>query len=182
MVDDSGTQQVNERLFFALWPDAACREAIDRVGARWSMQCGGRRMAESTLHMTLTFMGEVAQPTLTRVREAAHGVRAAPFEFDLTQGGWWPHNRIAWLTPASPPAALTELVHALREQLVAAGLAFDARPWFPHVTVLRNARCPAALQADGVLRWRVSEFVLARSVAGASGPAYHLTGRWPLSY
>jgi len=142
--------------------------------------CGGRRTRAETIHLTLAFLGDVDPGRINDLLALAGEIRAPAFGFNLTRFGWWPHNRIVWAAPDEPPAELTLLVEALRGGLLGAGFRFDAKPFAPHVTLLRKADCGEKPFPIGGIEWRAEDFVLVRSVRGENGAAYEVLGRWPL--
>ncbi|MDD5329545.1 MAG: RNA 2',3'-cyclic phosphodiesterase [Sulfuricella sp.] len=170
-----------QRLFFALWPTALAAAGLARAGKRLHEVCGGRRTRKETIHLTLVFLGDVEVGRIDELLELAGDIAAPPFRLDLGQYGWWPHNRIVWAAPDGMPAELAELVDALRERLAGAGFRFDAKPFVPHVTLLRKAVCKASPLAAAPVAWRVRDFVLVRSASNAAGAAYEVIGRWPLA-
>ncbi len=169
------------RLFFALWPSKAISANLAEAGKNLHEICGGRRTRMDTIHLTLAFLGEVEPERIDDLRALAGEIRAPAFGFNLTRFGWWPHNRIVWAAPAETPAELTLLVDALKEGLLGAGFRFDAKPFVPHITLLRKADCRRNPLPAGEIEWRAEDFVLVRSVPGESGSAYEVVGRWPLS-
>lgn len=173
--------QKTARIFFALWPNAVVRRALDEAGKHLHERCGGRRMRAETLHLTLAFLGEVAQERLEELQRLACLCDATAFDLELTHAGYWAHNHIAWVAPAAAPQALIELVGGLEMRLAAAGFAFDARSFVPHVTLLRNAQCPQNLSAMVAPLWSVRDFVLVKSTKLDSLASYQCIGRWPLS-
>ena len=169
------------RLFFALWPDAPLGEAVHALAGQWQRVCGGRIMLSATLHMTLAFLGDAARSDLAAACSAADAVYGRRCRLTLGRAGWWAEQQIAWLAPARTPPRLSALVGGLRSGLLRAGVAFDRRRWFAHVTMLRNAACPPRLAVTGGLHWPVSEFVLVHSSRENGLPAYRVVGRWPLA-
>jgi 2'-5' RNA ligase len=81
----------------------------------------------------------------------------------------------------SPPALL-ELVGQLELRLTAAGIAFDRRPYVPHITLLRKADCNPGIENPALapIRWPARDFVLVRSSLRSGGALYEQMGRWPL--
>ncbi|MBZ0105031.1 MAG: RNA 2',3'-cyclic phosphodiesterase [Sulfuricella denitrificans] len=171
------------RLFFALWPDAKVRRALDQAGRKLHAVCGGRRMRAPNLHLTLVFLGNVAVARLDELRAVTGGVSGAPFSMTLDHFGWWRHNRVAWAAPQEIPEALQGLVARLQENLRNADFVFDDRPVFvPHVTLLRNARCNEIEMPPMMpLAWAVDAFVLVKSATTDTGATYEVIGRWGLS-
>lgn len=168
------------RVFFALWPDATARRALDQAAQAIHARCGGRVMRARNIHLTLVFVGDVPSLRLAELGAAAAAVAGAAVEMTVDRAVFWPRQRIAWVGPTQTPAALARLVTALEERVAAAGFAFDRRPYVPHVTLVRDARCRDAPQLAAPIAWSAREFVLAQSTRDADGAAYDLVGRWPL--
>jgi len=167
------------RLFFALWPDDATRDALNRTGKWLHQHWGGRRMRADTLHITLAFLGSTPAEQLDALVACADTVQTDAFELILDQAGYWRHNRIGWLGASETPSQHFELFGALNAALQAAGFFVDARPHVPHVTLLRKSaggEIPECLP----VHWPISEFVLVKSVTESDGAHYEVTRRWPL--
>ncbi len=167
------------RLFFALWPDDATRDALNRTGKWLHQHWSGRRMRADTLHITLAFLGATPADQLDAVIARADGVRAEPYSLLLDQAGYWRHNRIGWLGASETPSQHIALVEALNAQLRAAGFPVDARPHVPHVTLVRKSP-GEAVPACRAVSWPVGDFVLLKSVTGSDGAHYAVVHRWPL--
>jgi 2'-5' RNA ligase len=169
------------RVFFALWPGEAERNVLADWQAPLSERCGGRSMRPETLHVTLVFVGEVAADRLDALKHAAQAVAGSPFQLRFGTVRYWRHNRIVHAVPQAVPPALTGLVAGLSDRLRQQGFAFDARPYQPHVTLLRNA-CwddgpPPALPT---VAWQAHEFVLVQSLLEERGARYQVLARFPL--
>lgn len=170
------------RLFFALWPGPTLATALARASSAAQAVCGGRAMRPDTLHLTLAFVGKVAAAQLPALRAAAGAVCGRACAFTLDRLGYWPGPRVVWAAPAEVPAALGALADDLAQQVRAAGLSLPARPWQPHVTLLRRVGSGAGLPALPRLPpWQAQAFVLVRSRLGAAGATYEEIGRWPLA-
>lgn len=171
------------RLFFALWPNAKVRRALDQAGRKLHAACGGRRMQAPNVHLTLVFLGNVAVARLDELRAVAGRVSGPSFSMMLDRLGWWRHNRVAWAAPQETPEALQGLVSQLQDGLRNAGIDFDDRPIFaPHITLLRNARCnEVEMPPLAPLEWTADEFVLVKSATTDAGAAYEVIGRWGLA-
>jgi RNA 2',3'-cyclic 3'-phosphodiesterase len=169
------------RVFFALWPDADMRIALDRLSGKMHALCGGRRTRANAMHITLAFLGEVPEARLAGLQTVAAQVRCSGCDIALTHLGWWPRSRIAWVAPAVTPQALSGLVHELQALLETAGFHFDERAYFPHVTLLRHADCRQPPAEMAALSWAARDFVLVKSVLTEHGPVYDVIGRWQLA-
>lgn len=169
------------RLFFALWPQPAVASSLYQAGKRLHRLCGGRCTRPESLHLTLAFLGSTPRSRLESLQAAAGQVKAPAFALQLGDYGWFPRARVAWTTAENAPAALHDLANRLRANLKVAGFPFDAKPFFPHVTLLRRAHCGSlSLEATQPVAWSVREFVLVESALGPEGSQYSMLGRWSL--
>ncbi|HEY6862610.1 MAG TPA: RNA 2',3'-cyclic phosphodiesterase [Burkholderiales bacterium] len=154
------------RLFFALWPNAVTRTRLDRWGQALHDVCGGRRTSADSLHLTLAFLGNVADARVAEVESAMDRVRPRRFLLNLDTPGHWKKNSIAWAGTSAVPAELEALAADLRAALAAATIPFDPQPFAVHVTLLRDAGAPAAMPALEPIAWPVDGFALVSSAGG----------------
>lgn len=166
------------RLFFALWPEAACRNQLSATGRKLAMVCGGRLMRTETLHMTLLFIGPVDRSLIPLLETAASGLRFSSFEFGLDRLACWRHNRIAYAAPEVAPEALRHLATQLRAAVDATGIGVDRKPFVPHVTLLRNIERNFIAQTISPLNWTVSSVALVESVSTGHGVQYRKLHTW----
>ena len=145
--------------------------------------CSGVRevrwVAEENLHLTLRFIGEVAEPQADDIAAALAGVRSGPFTLALAGVGHFESGRrvrVLWagVEPAAPLLVLQERVEsALRR----AGLPPDSRRFTPHVSLARLKAAPAHrvgnwLQDNALFRaepFTVDRFVLFESYLAHTG-------------
>lgn len=137
-------------------------------------------MRADTLHLTLSFLGDVTAAQLDVLLRDIQAIAIKRFELSLDWPGYWPHNHIGWLGLSLPSAPLEALVQALRDQLGERAIAFDNRPHTPHVTLLRKSQGGEAVTCLPV-KWSVDEFVLVASDPQADGAHYAVLKRWPLA-
>lgn len=168
------------RLFFALWPDDATRDVLNRTGKWLHQHWGGRRMRTDTLHLTLAFLGSTPVDRLDTLFACADGIQSDAFELTLDQPGYWRHNRIGWLGASETPLPHLELVGVLNASLQEKGFPVDTRPQVPHVTLLRNSAGGEVPKCTPV-RWAASDFVLVASRTEPSGAQYEVIRRWSLA-
>ena len=149
--------------------------------ADWSRElhalCGGRAPLAQDLHLTLAFLGRVPAGRTGEVERAAQEVSPPAATLVLDRPGFWKHNRIAWAGASSVPADLESLVRGLREALAHFRIAFDPKPFVPHITLLREAREPRCLPALAPIRWELDGFVLAGPSARGGG-RYEVIRNW----
>jgi 2'-5' RNA ligase len=168
-----------QRLFFALWPTPAVRERLAALTSDLPRRAGFRVPA-ANLHITLVFLGGVDPETSQRVLAAAGDATGRTFRLRLDHSGYWPRPRVAWVGPHKVPPALAGLQGALCAALERAGVAYDRRPFVPHVTVARDARAPLGLAPDRPIHWTVDAYALVESVTHPGGARYTVLQTWPL--
>lgn len=175
------------RLFFGLEVPADIRQRLLRVttpvsGARW--QSGEQ------LHVTLLFLGDVAQGRTGVVCDAAANLTVGAFELELAGLGCFgqPHRpRYLW-AGIQPRIAISRLRDALAVGMADLGFTPDPRAFCPHVTLARFGKQPGSVEAL-VEEYRkvvfghfaVSEFVLFESTPGEHGSIYHVVERFALT-
>ncbi|MGC4818938.1 RNA 2',3'-cyclic phosphodiesterase [Micromonospora sp. DT63] len=191
------------RLFVAVYPPM---EAVTHLGARVARLCvaaaaaaGVRvRLADPVnLHLTLAFLGDVEAARLVEVQGALglaalwfRDGRDAPPRLSLGGGGVFGDGRhtVLWVDARGDVEALHDLARLIRDRLRRAGLAYDDKPFRPHLTVARPGDRvePAAVDADRAAlddyqgpQWSADELVLVRSHQGPE-PRYERLAAWAL--
>jgi 2'-5' RNA ligase len=170
------------RAFFAVWPDAAARDALAKLADTIAAEAGGRAPASENLHLTLAFVGEVAsdrfEALLAVGLAAAAGVPA--FDLALDRVGAFRGAGIAWAGAASVPAELAQLVSQLNDALAEQDFPTDPRPFQAHVTIARKCRRQPRANAARPIAWTVAKLALNASDLGSGGPRYRELAAWPL--
>ncbi|MEU7840229.1 RNA 2',3'-cyclic phosphodiesterase [Micromonospora sp. NPDC049114] len=191
------------RLFVAVYPPM---EAVTHLGARVARlgvaaaaAAGVRvRLADPVnLHLTLAFLGDVEAARLVEVQGALglaalwfRDGRDAPPRLSLGGGGVFGDGRhtVLWVDARGDVEALHDLARLIRDRLRRAGLAYDDKPFRPHLTVARPGDRvePAAVDADRAAlddyqgpQWSADELVLVRSHQGPE-PRYERLAAWAL--
>ena len=171
------------RVFFALWPDADAGQSLASLAAAVAKARGGRATRPDQLHVTVAFVGAVAQEAMERVLAA--GVRAAaaaaPFELVLDRFGGAARDGVAWVEASSPPPGLTALHEALAGTLRGEGFPLEARAFRPHVTLARRCTRPADRREVAPLSWVADRLALVVSTSAPGGSRYQTIAAWPLS-
>jgi 2'-5' RNA ligase len=171
----------SHRIFFALWPDDDIARQFDEAGRKAHKSLRGRLMRRETLHLTLAFIGGIEPERLPALREIAGTIRLSPFCLLFDRLECLPRKKIAWASAGALPAGLPELAANLNAQLKVAGFRTEERPFAAHVTLLRNANCPAGVADDSLhIEWPVRDFVLVESERKPEGASYRIIDRWPL--
>lgn len=169
------------RVFFALWPAQAQRDALAGWQSVLHNECGGRAMRPDSLHCTLVFLGNVATRRLEALKLAAEEVQAKPFSVTFDRAAYWGHNHITYAATSTIPPELQALVASLQAALRRHRFRFEQREYLPHVTLLRHAKwSDAPLPAMPGVTWPVSGFVLLQSLPQEAGAHYAVLARFPL--
>lgn len=142
------------------------------------------------LHLTLKFIGEIAEERVRELSQAAE--RAAqtlePFNLEIEGAGAFPPRgspRILWLGVKDSSGSLVSLQARLEDECAATGFKRDERPFHPHLTLAR-LRAPQGArelakrhQEIGfeAIEFIVGELVVMRSQLGAGGSRYTAISR-----
>jgi 2'-5' RNA ligase len=166
------------RLFFAVWPDASAAAALADLARTLAEPLEARPAPGDKIHLTLAFLGEVADADLERAVEAGDAVRADPFELALDHVGSFRRAKVAWAGTAQPPGALVALNEELVGVLARLALPFEEREFTPHVTLARKIARPLPRTAlPRPISWRAEAFSLVKSAGGR----YENVASWDLA-
>lgn len=170
-----------QRLFFALWPDACLQKDLYSYAQRMHAAVGGRVVAAENIHLTLAFLGSLPGERIDDLRVIGASLRANRFRLDLVRAGCWKRSQVGWVAPENIPASLELLVGQLRDLLVRARLPVDEKPFRPHVTLVRKAKCSAKAAPPGIrLACTFERIALVRSRTLQTGPVYATIDAWPM--
>lgn len=181
--NSANDQAAKHRVFFALWPTADLAASLHRRAEALAARCGGRPMAEDTLHLTLAFLGNITRPQLEAAMAIADGVRQESFSLSVDRLDYWRHNQILW-AGCPPEPRLMALAEILQSRLREAGFSLTPQAFTPHITLLRH--CPHREDAglpqplEKPMAWTVEEFLLVESRPQAGRAHYTPLARWPL--
>lgn len=174
------------RLFFALWPDEAMRQAMERATRKAARASGGRPVPAASLHVTLAFLGSVPERRLPQLaaiaREAAGqpGGGAAHIELRFEHLDYWRAAHLLCALPAEPSVATLSLARRLRDALAAGGFSPDLKPFRPHVTVARKVSRPGRLEKMLPVAWSFAELALVASQTLPECALYSVIESYPL--
>ncbi len=171
------TTEKDLRLFFALPCPPTLADAICSWRDRQNLD--GRPVAKANLHLTLAFLGSQPASALEELKQLGSHLRADAFMLRLDQLRTIGHG-FACLIPSQLPPPLRQLVEQLHARLSTHGFALDARPFLPHVTLVRNAPTQPHITPP-TFEWHVERFGLFLSVNTPSGAHYRELAGWPLT-
>ncbi|RTR05705.1 RNA 2',3'-cyclic phosphodiesterase [Halomonas nitroreducens] len=166
------------RLFLALVPPPALRRRLGTLADAAQARCGGRRMPDDGLHLTLAFLGE--QPI-----ERAEALAAWLARFSILPGSWrldaWGHFRrpgIVWVGGAEGEPALRDLQRQLWDSLEEMGITGRPDRFAPHITLLRKARRSPGPELPRIaMTWDYTRVELIQSVLKQQGSHYRSLAR-----
>lgn len=181
------------RLFVALDVPDRVREALAELSARLKKTClSARWMRLESVHITLTFIGEVSLETVEKIREALGSLPQFPAILLRFAGlGFFPNARrpsVFWAgVEADPP--LAALARAIEAKLEPLGIPAEKREFHPHLTLARfdssqgTQALVTAVEALGAPEFgseTFHEFHLYQSVLKHSGAEYTRLVTYPL--
>jgi 2'-5' RNA ligase len=130
-------------------------------------------------HLTLVFLGEVAEERLFSIEQELTGLNMTKLHLRVTGLGSFPRSGILF-AEVDPAPALLRLQEQVVEHMVHCGFPPEARPYRPHVTLAR-LRSPLRLGKTQLPRidparhsFRVDEVNLYRSHLGPKGSSYEI--------
>ncbi|MDP7974729.1 MAG: RNA 2',3'-cyclic phosphodiesterase [Thermoprotei archaeon] len=165
-------------------------EGLRHVLERLKGVPGLRLVSPSALHITLAFMGEIAEDQVAATLDALSSVKEPAFQISLRGLGGFPRDqscRVVWLGVDEDAATLVQsLAESVRRALDLKALPYDKKPFAAHVTIARS-KIPVDIKAaakevdaQALGRFVVKEFRLKQSVLRAEGPTYSDVAVFPL--
>jgi 2'-5' RNA ligase len=174
----------NLRLFFALWPSDSVRAQL--AAAAQSYAACGRVIAARNLHVTLAFLGAVAQERLAAVLEAARSVQKLTFDgkfsVHLDAVELWRRSGLICLTARQAPPELQAIVARLGAELRERGFELHEHATLrPHVTLVRDVARGSKVAGAASVLWPIDSFALVESKVGQRGSEYTVLEQWRLT-
>ena len=163
------------RLFVGLRPSETLRRALSELQAQ--LQDAGiaaKYLDPFNLHMTLAFIGEWPENVAGILPSVEQ-----PFSITLSHIGLFREAKVIWAgVEESEP--LNKLADSVRNNLSAAGVPFDPKPFVPHITLGRKPIVPVVFDLSEIVipaaEMTVSDVFLYRSDRGENGMVYSVIG------
>ena len=171
------------RIFVAVFPPQRIRETLFRAARDLPTSRDFRLIGPAKIHLTLKFLGEVAEDDLGLVMQALEPLREGqePFEVSTSDFGAFPSQkraRILWAGLGEGAEPLRAVAQSVEDLLEPAGFEREVRPYVPHLTLGRARGRQAKLHDTSVfppaLRFTVSGVELVQSVPGEGGVTYSI--------
>jgi 2'-5' RNA ligase len=164
------------RLFIAAELPEGILEALAETSALLRGCVRGRFVAPDSFHVTLAFLGDVAEHRVNDLCKALDRACDDTAAFDVSLGdfGCFGKRSKATLWQGFREAgALPELAQAVRRELRQADFSFDDKKFLPHVTLMRAANLTAGeLPMPALAEGPVSEITLFQSDLSGKRPVY----------
>jgi 2'-5' RNA ligase len=185
--------RMGKRCFVGIPLPESYQEGLARIVEQWRGELASEInwTKRGNWHLTLYFLGEIDDGTLTVVRNALAGVERERFVLQAGGGGFFPPGkppRVIWAGLRQGSEASSSLAEDVEKALVNVGLPGRDKPFAAHLTlgrVKKGARDDwkgllRFLQAAGWPEIEVDSFVLWQSNLTPEGPVYSEIERYPL--
>lgn len=190
------------RLFVAISLDGEARRAIARTQDEMARTIGApdrgslKWIRPEHVHVTLAFLGHVDEALVADVTTAiAADIPVAPFMARFGGLGVFPPRgapRVLWMGVRAGAAEIAAVQREVAARVERAGIALEARPFHPHLTLARWRDSPtpdarpvvSAASADaggGIASVRVEHATLFQSELSPAGSTYRALARATLT-
>jgi 2'-5' RNA ligase len=183
------------RLFIAIELSDAVRRALAATQESLRPRCPDVRwIAPEQLHLTVKFLGDVADNDVTAVSEAMASAAATskPFAMRIGEYGCFPERgavRIVWTSAVEENGLLGGCVAAVEAQIEPLGFPREHRPFAAHITIgrVREDRSQGKLRTlvqayrGQVIEQEVLSLTLMSSALSPKGSTYMAVSRAKLS-
>jgi len=189
------------RVFFALWPSEEQQTALAGAARSALLAEGGRLVPAVNFHVTLVFVGSVAEARMQDLFKIAEQVSVParssgefgwdPLQLPFDAVEYWRKAKLLCATAGMPSAAAGALSAALKTRLLTAGFAPDLKSsWSvggrqiqefrPHVTLARKVAHPIHPIGIEPVLWSFTDFALVDSRTEPNGSVYTVLQTFPL--
>ena len=166
------------RLFLALRLPG---DTVDELTAWQERELRGRLVVPGNLHVTLAFLGSRPGAELPAILDVLARAAAAAEPASLGVTGYRETRSVGMLTLEDATGAATRLAERLHADLAELGVYRpEARPWLPHVTVLRFRERPRLRPDTPALGWVSSDAAAFLSRLHPSGARYEVLNSFRL--
>jgi 2'-5' RNA ligase len=169
------------RTFVAVFPPPEVREALYNAAQNLPTSRDFRLVGQEKIHLTLKFLGDIAENDLDKIEQALQPIRERhdPFEVSTSNFGAFPSARkarILWAGVEEGSEHLRTVAENVENLLEPAGFERENRPYVPHLTLGRTRSRRTTLDTSEIsppaLRFTVSGVDLVKSTPGKNGVIY----------
>lgn len=177
------------RLFVAVELPDEIKDELDRLAASLRGAAPHAKwVPRDNFHLTLSFLGEVAEERLSELEDAIAPVASAARGIRARLGaiGAFPsprRGRVLWAALDAEPGRLEEVAAKTAEALEPLGFPPETRPWTAHVTLARF-RVPEPVSSlleppVAPLAFELEGLTIFRSRLARPAPRYEVVSRLP---
>ena len=176
------------RTFVAIFPPPEVREALFQAARKLPASKDFRLVARERIHLTLKFLGDVAEGDLDNVKRALQPIRERhdPFEVSTSTFGAFPSERkasILWAGIEEGKEHLRAVAENVEDLLAPTGFDRETRPYLPHLTLGRARSRRTKLEipetSPPTLHFTLSSIDLVKSAPGKNGVTYSILATYP---
>ena len=162
----------DKRLFLALWPDDRQRNNLRDVFRPILSNVEGRAVDRRNWHVTLVFIGNLAEEQVPELLIKCAHVDVEPFRLRFDKLSFWPRPKIACLQAMTVPDPLKQLKADLETMLMPFGVEPEEHDYRPHITAVRAAKPFEAESLARPVEMHWSGFELVESEPAPGGAQY----------
>ena len=176
------------RTFVAVFPPPEVREALFQAARNLPTSGDFRLVGKEKIHLTLMFLGDVAEDDLDNVKRVLQPIRERhdPFEVSISAFGAFPSDRkarILWAGVEEGSEHLRTVAEDVENLLAPAGFERETRPYVPHLTLgrarTRRTELDTSETSPPALRFTVSALDLVKSTPSKNGINYSILATYP---
>jgi 2'-5' RNA ligase len=178
------------RTFVAVFPPPEVQEALFKAARDLPTSRDFRLVSQAKIHLTLKFLGDVAEDDLDSVKQALKPMRESrdPFDVSISGFGAFPSEkkaRILWAGVGEGSEYLRAVAEDVEILLEPAGFERVNRLYTPHLTLGRTRTRATKLDtpetSPPALRFAVSGVELVESTPGKNGVNYSMLANYPFN-
>ena len=138
------------------------------------------------LHLTVSFLGQVAPDRIAAIEQALTGIHSPPLSLELNGAGAFPRAGILY-AQIKPTPALVSLANQVFRAMETCGFPREQRPYTPHITLARIKNSGSNLHlrepSDPAFhqRFETHELHLYESLTLPQGAQYKVLRAFPLT-
>jgi RNA 2',3'-cyclic 3'-phosphodiesterase len=176
------------RTFVAVFPPPAVQEALFQAARDLKASRDFRLVGQEKIHLTLKFLGDVAEDDLDSVKQALKPMRESrdPFDVSISNFGAFPTEkkaRILWAGIEEGQEHLRAMAEEVENLLEPASFERENRPYVPHLTLgrarTRRTTLDTTKTSPPALHFTVSGVDLLESAPGKNGVTYSTLATYP---
>ena len=171
------------RTFVASFPPQDVREALFRAAQNLQTSRDFRLVSQEKIHLTLKFLGDVAEEDLDTIKKALQPISEGhePFRVSTSGFGAFPSEkkaRILWTGIEQGSQHLRTVAEEVENLLAPAGFERENRPYVPHLTLgrarARRTKLDTSETSPPALHFTVRGIDLVKSAPGKNGVTYSI--------